>query len=202
LSGAPVILQLLSVILPYLPWLYGPRPAWLSRHGSCPADGFHPSSHPGYCPSYARDLLSPFLIGLGALFLTAALLPASMLKSAVATGITVADVLEDGAEIVTVENPGLGMEGDNLSEPAGLSFGHAADRAMLLSDIHSEVSPDDVPDTAGIGDESPSIPARLAALSSSRTVWMFAAGPWVWCLFSWHVPRVPRRRIRRVRYER
>lgn len=184
-------------------WLCDPRPAWLSRYGNSPADGFRRFSRPSCCAPFRRDLLSPFLIGLGALFLTAAVLPASVLESAVATGVTVVDVFDYGAEIVTAEDPGLGIAGDNLSEPGGITSREVTERDLWLPNAGLDAAPNRLPDKAALNgvlsSERLSIPARLAALSNSHAVWIVAFSPWVWCLFSWHVPPRPPRRVRRVR---
>jgi hypothetical protein len=170
-----------------LSWLCDSRPAGLSRYGNCPADGFHPSSSPS-----RHELLSPFLIGLGALFLTAAVLPASILESAAVTTITVADIVKDETEIVTGENPRLGIMGDNLPEPTAISFGGVVP--------FPDANPGDLRDSAALS-SARSLPERLATLTNSRFVWMIAFSPWLWCVFTWHVRPPPRRRIRRVRYE-
>jgi hypothetical protein len=196
LFPAPAILQLPPGILLRSFWLCDPGPRWLSRYGIGPANGFYPPSDSCSSPGCRRDWLSPFLIGLAVLFLTAAVMPAAMLKSAFSTGLTVADIFGDGAQIVTAENPAEGIAGDSLADPDGPAPGQPDPGALLLPDVHPEAGPGDFSD--GTGEESPSIRARLEALSGSHAVWMIAFSPWIWCLFSWHVPRVPKRRIRRV----
>jgi len=141
-------------------------------------------------------------MSVAALFLTVAVLPASVLKNGVATGVSVSqDLFADGANIVFFE-PGI----DHLSGITADTTPEAADGfpAVLsnvvwypLSAVTGAVSAAAL--ALGGSSPHPSILVRLAALSTNRVVWLVALSPWIWAAAVWHVRPPLRRRERRRR---
>jgi hypothetical protein len=179
--------RLVTGILLRLPWLYGPCPSGLGRCANRPADGFH-----RFAVRRGPDLASRFLIGLGALFLSAAVLPASIVN-AVATSVVAAETFADQVRINNVADPGLGITANAFSDFAGADV--VASRATDMTAVATGYR-----DSPGLAGSLASIAAILARIPSQRAVWMILFGPWVWCLIAWHLPPRSRRRARRVRH--